>query len=223
MSWRCSRPWSRSCSPRRRHRRHRSSRSPTSATTPPIWACTCTCRTTCSAHPAILVAVHQCTGSGSGVLLRHPVRVAGRPVRVHRHLPVGHPQRQLLRRVLATGVDPQRKQRPGRHRLDGRLRRAALQRRHQPRLRHRRVVRRHDDRRPARRLPGRVQGRRRVHGRPVRLLRHHRRLDVERAVRQRPDHHDPAAVGRLWCATPIPATPAPGRACSCGTAPPTAR
>ena len=53
----------------------------------------------------------------------------------------------------------------------------------------------HDDQRPARRLPGRVQGRRRVHGRAVRLLRHHRRVDVEQPVRQRPAHHDAAAVG----------------------------
>ena len=56
---------------------------------------------------------------------------------------------------------------------------AALQRRPEPGLRHRRLLRRHDDQRPARRLPGRVQGRRGVHGRAVRLLRHHRRLDVE--------------------------------------------
>ena len=67
-----------------------------------------------AARPAILVAVHYCTGTRPGVLLRHPVRLPRRPVRLHRDLPVGDPQQQVLRRLLPAGAAPRRRQRPGR-------------------------------------------------------------------------------------------------------------
>ena len=52
------------------------------------------------ARPAVLVVVHYCTGSRAGDVQRLPVRRAGHPVRLHRHLPAGQPARQLLRRQL---------------------------------------------------------------------------------------------------------------------------
>ena len=74
----------------------------------------------------------------------------------------------------------------------------------QPGLRHRRLLRRDDDQRPAGRLPRRVQGRRGLHGRAVRLLRHHRRLAVEQRLRQRHGSSRPRSSGATWSAAPIP-------------------
>ena len=135
-------------------------------------------------------------GLGGVQRLRARLRHRGRPVRVRHRVPGSHAQRAVLRRLVAAGPDPRRRQRPGRHPVDGRLRRAALQRRPRTGLRHRVLLRRDDDERPRRGVPGRVRRRLGVHGRARRLLRHHRRVELEQPVRQRPDHQDRAAVGR---------------------------
>ena len=80
------------------------------------------------ANPAIVVAMHGCGGSGPGLLLGQRVRLAGRPVRVHRDLPdrdAAGRVRQLLRHLVRRGQAPRRRQRPGVDRVDGELRRSS--------------------------------------------------------------------------------------------------
>ena len=157
-----------------------------------------------------------------GVLLRHRVRLARRPVRLHRHLPVGHPQRQLLRRLVAAGA----------HATTAAATRWAS-------CRWSTTSSSTTTATPSRvYATGTSSGAMMTNvllgdypdvfkagaafiGRAVRLLRHHRRLGVEQRLRQRPASPRPRSSGATWSATPTPATPARGRACRCGTAPTT--
>ena len=169
----------------------------------------------------ILVAVHYCTGSGPafysgtefasladryGFIVIYPsaTRSGG-------CFDVSSPQ----------ALQPRRRQRPGRHRVDGH---GTSQQRHNADPDRVFVTGAssgaHDDQRPARRLPGRVQGRAprswacRSAASPPPTARCWNSACANGSIIR-----TAAAVGRPGPRPPTPATPAPGRGCSCGTAP----
>ena len=158
---------------------------------------------------------------GPALLLRHRVRLPGRPVRLHRHLPVGDPQRHLLRRLLAAGAagttaaatrsascrwsttSSSQQRRPDRVYVTGASSGGMMTN-----------VLLGD-------YPDVFKAGAAFMGVPFGCFATTDGSELEQRRAPAAASPRPRSSGATWSAAPTPATPARGRGCSCGTAPPT--